>query len=195
MAKERNSTHRYDGFLKALEQHLAFLDTDEGKRFISRHRMSFYESNYQESLKKSQVKESTKGNPLWAWRAILECLNTNMEFPESVRGYLKEVAFGVWALSQHPGKHSIRNLDSTVSEILGFKRAGKKGRTNILSRFANDGKDLELASAVELKILEGNNLTDAIYLVATEVKISNSTVRRAWEKNKDLYHAAFSKSR
>lgn len=129
------------------------------------------------------------GNPIYAWFAFLAAHQAGLDIPGWVIGYLKQVATAIFFLPPRHNisdskKHLIKNSDSTIAEIFGFKRPGKTGRGNIISRHF-DKSELQLATQVYLRLQTGAQAKYVYEDVAKETNKSEATVRRAWKKYRE----------
>lgn len=140
-------------------------------------------------------------NPLFVWRAYLECRRAKLLIPDWVHGYLDSVATEFWQLATSIPKSG---LNRQVLKILKFS---SKGTGTVFSKFreiTENTNSLELAAEVFLKKLAGapetrgapeTDESDAVYLVAEDCKkrgdpVSQSTIRRAWKKYQKLFEAS-----
>jgi len=141
------------------------------------------------------------GNPIYAWFAFLQSQGAGLDIPDWVIGYLKQVATAIFFLpprnnNSNSKKHLIKNPDSTIAEIFGFKGPGKTGRGNIISRHF-DTAEVQLAAQVYLRLQTPGAQVKYVYEdVAKDSNKSEATVRRAWKKYRDRpdYFAPASKS-
>jgi hypothetical protein len=187
-----------------LVKHNEWLKTDEGKLFITQGWLEYYRQEYFESLEKRSAKEVAEfasggkkkhrlgrhggmiGDPISPWFAFATCKAAGIPIPQWVLDHLAEVASRVMRFVQNPSETDLKNLDSTITEIFGFKTPGKTGRGNVVSRY-RDNTDLMLAIKVKWKIESGSQQKYAIEDVANEHKKSEPTVRRAWKKYQRQY--------
>jgi hypothetical protein len=187
-----------------LVKHNEWLKTDEGKLFRAQQWIEHYRQKYFESLEIRSAKEVAEfasrrkekhrprrhgkmiGDPISPWFAFAECKAAGIPIPQWVLDHLAEVASAVIRFVQHPSETDLKNFESSITEIFGFKTSGKTGRGNVVSRYM-DNTDLMLAIKVKWKIESGSQQKYAIEDVANEHKKSESTVRRAWKKYERQY--------
>ena len=119
-----------------------------------------------------------ENNPIWAWLAYQRARTWGIPIPEWVLIYLDDASQKLW------GAHS-----RSVREALGF---AYKGRGKRYGQYLRTIRDHNLAVAVDqqirqnIKKIRQEQLVAAYGLVAEEYGENFSTVRRAYEKFKEL---------
>lgn len=187
-------------YLKRLNAHLK---TKKGRVEMAQRSIELYKEDYLESIRERVKKDQAAsarpnktrqrlphriviGNPLYPWYAFLECQSAGLPIPDWVLEYFREVALAIDQFAKFPSQERIKNYESTITEIFGFKAPGKGGRGNIVSKFF-DNRDLTLGIQVKLQVASGSQVTYACQDVAKENKVSEPTVRRAWKKYQQKY--------
>ncbi len=119
-----------------------------------------------------------ENNPLWAWLVYQRARTWGVPIPEWVLIYLDDVSQKLW------GKHS-----GSVREALGF---AYKGRGKRYDQYLRTIRDHRLAIVVDQQIRKNikeigqEQIVAAYESVAEEYGENFSTVRRAYEKFKEL---------
>jgi hypothetical protein len=136
-----------------------------------------------------QEQYSRTKDPLYAWKAYLECRVAKLELPEWVLSYLDRPAKRFWRLTHSEGPPAKPLV--AIAEALEMKppttpgNKGRSGRRNIF-RDHRDTQYAALAGKVALRINRGDGpLKAIIFDVAKESNVSKSTVERAWGEYRD----------
>jgi hypothetical protein len=149
------------------------------RRRYASHHVAEYEGRYRSS-----------GNPVFAWRAYLECRGAKLEIPEWVLTYFDGPArvFWRWSTPIDGRPPTGKKLSDGVLAALRLKRRGKKGRGNLFAEVFPDAASLALAGSVHFALrtdpLTGGKVYRAIDIVREQAGVSRATVQRAWGRHR-----------
>jgi hypothetical protein len=118
-------------------------------------------------------------NPVWVWRAVLACRGATAPPPAWIMAYLGRVAEAFWTLSAMPP------ADVPAAIVTALEMA-REGAGSVFRRI-DDSDDLVLAARMHWHMAGGLNETNAKYVVAQELNVSEATALRAWRKHRALF--------
>jgi len=139
----------------------------------------------------------TTGNPLWFWRAYQCYRDVEAALPEWILQELDAISSkllhaGYISRFHHEGgiiRYAIewpKNWKAELLEAFGFKTNSGGGEQSPFPSWERSLADQWTATCVRVKKADGHNETDAVYLVASEHGLAETTVRRAWKKYQTL---------
>ena len=121
-------------------------------------------------------------NPTYPWSAYHKLRASGEDIPSWVLKYFDKCSKELDTLRQ---QSSPGGINAAVSQALDF---AKLGRGTVFSEFNQDLRDFEIAKQVHMLVLDGDVRDNACYHVEQEVNLKKSTVLRAYEKFKDVFH-------